>query len=83
LLAEAPPDANLGMPEKRELIVQALNVWETVQPKITARLFERADELAASHRRIRQAVHLKVRNLTVEPKLPADLLGVLVLQPLV
>lgn len=83
LLAEAQPDANFGMPEKRELISHALNVWETVQPKIAARLSERANELAASHRRIRQAVHLKVRNLTVEPKLPADLLGVLVLQPLV
>jgi hypothetical protein len=81
LLAEAQPDANLEMPEKRELITHALKDWEAVQPAIKARLSERAEELAASHRRIRQAVQLKVRNLTVEPKLPADLLGVLVLQP--
>jgi hypothetical protein len=27
LLAEAQPDANLSMPEKRELVSQALDVW--------------------------------------------------------
>jgi superfamily II DNA or RNA helicase/uncharacterized protein (DUF2267 family) len=83
LLTEAQADANLSMPEKRELVSHALDVWETIQPKVKKHLEERAEELAASHRRIRQAVHLKVRNLTVEPKLPADLLGVLILQPVV
>jgi hypothetical protein len=39
--------------------------------------------LTDAHRRIRQAVSMKVRGLTVRPQLPPDLLGLLVLQPLV
>ena len=83
LLAEAQPDANLPMPKKRELIEHALADWDTIEPLITKRLRARADELAASHRRIRQAVRLKVGGLTVTPQFPPDLLGILVLQPLV
>jgi len=43
----------------------------------------RAEALTEAHRRIRQAVSLKVRGLTVKPQMPPDLLGLLVLQPLV
>jgi hypothetical protein len=32
---------------------------------------------------VRKAVSLKVRELTVKPQLPPDLLGILVLQPVV
>ena len=39
--------------------------------------------LTEAHRRIRQAVSMKVRGLTVKPQFPSDLLGLLVLQPLV
>ncbi|HZS70739.1 MAG TPA: helicase-related protein [Candidatus Acidoferrum sp.] len=83
LLAEAAPDANLPMPEKRELVTRALKEWDSVQTAVETRLRERAEELTKSHRRIRQAVRLKVRNLTVTPQFPADLLGILVLQPVV
>ena len=48
---------------------------------LTSRNIARA--LTEAHRRIRQAVSLKVRGLTVKPQLPPDLLGLLVLQPLV
>jgi len=81
LLGEAQPDANLPMLQKRELIEHALADWDATESRITKRLRERAEELAASHRRIRQAVRLKVGGLTVTPQLPADLLGILVLQP--
>ncbi len=39
--------------------------------------------MTEAHRRIRQVVSLKVRGLTVKPQLPPDLLGILVLHPLV
>lgn len=83
LLAEAQPDANVPMPEKRELISAALDSWPHLQTAIRQRLEERAQALTESHKRIRQAVSLRVRGLTVEAQLPPDLLGLLVLQPLV
>jgi len=39
--------------------------------------------LTEAHRRIRQAVSMKVRGLTVKPQMPPDLLGLLVLQPMI
>ena len=47
----------------------------------TKNITDRAEALTEAHRRIRQAVSMKVRGLTVKPQLPPDLLGVLVLQP--
>jgi superfamily II DNA or RNA helicase len=94
LLANAQPDANVPPGEKRDLIdatLARLGAWTTssdawgrdhaIQRAIRDRVAQRAAELTAAHRRIRQAVRLRVRDLTVQPNLPPDLLGVLVLQP--
>jgi superfamily II DNA or RNA helicase len=50
---------------------------------VRERLIQRARELEAAHKRIRQAVSLRVRGLEVKPQFPPDLLGILVLQPVV
>jgi superfamily II DNA or RNA helicase len=96
LVAEAKPDANLPMPEKRELVgnaLQEMGNWQAVngewgeghglQREIREHIMRRVRELEESHKRIRRAVHLRVRELTIKPQLPPDLLGLLVLQPLV
>ncbi len=83
LLGRAQPDANLSMPEKRERVAAALEAWPGLEAPIRARISARAGELQKSHKRIRQAVGLQVRELAVEPQFPPDLLGVLVLQPVV
>ncbi|MCS6842008.1 MAG: DEAD/DEAH box helicase [Roseiflexus sp.] len=96
LLVTAQPDANVPPGEKRDLISATLaqiGEWKTtadewgqdhdVQRMMRQRLVQRAAELTAAHRRIRQAMRLRVRDLTVQPQFPPDLLGVLVLQPLV
>jgi hypothetical protein len=83
LLASARPDANLGMAEKRELVDAALGAWSTIESTVRQRITARATELEKSHKRVRQAVALKVRQLTVSPQFPPDLLGILVLQPVV
>jgi superfamily II DNA or RNA helicase len=83
LLADARPDANLVMAEKRELVDAALGAWRTIEPTVHQRITARAAELEKSHKRVRQAVALKVRQLTVSPQFPPDLLGILVLQPVV
>ena len=89
LLAEAKPDANISYAEKRELVEAALEEigeWgdeSPIQEVIRARVIQRAQELEKNHKRIRKAVSLRVRELKVIPQFPPDLLGILVLQPVV
>jgi len=83
LLAEARPDANIPMAEKRELIDAALDLWPTLEQAVRRQIEERAKELEKSHKRVRKAVALGVRGLSLAPQFPPDLLGILVLQPVV
>jgi superfamily II DNA or RNA helicase len=83
LLESAHADANIRDEEKRELAATALAGYEKLDPAIRQTIQGRAEALTEAHRRIRQAVSLKVRGLTVKPQMPPDLLGLLVLQPVV
>jgi superfamily II DNA or RNA helicase len=83
LLEQAGADANIGEEEKRELISTALGGWMGLDPAIQNHITQRAEALTEAHRRIRQAVSMRVRGLTVKPQMPPDLLGMLVLQPFV
>lgn len=83
LLVEAQPDANVPMPEKRQLVAAALDQWPRLEPALRDQIAARAAELEKSHKRVRQAVSLRVRELSVKPQLPPDLLGILVLHPVV
>ena len=83
LLAEAKPDANVPMPEKRDLVAAALAGWPPLERVLHERIAERGAALERSHRRVRQAVGLRVRELSIAPQFPPDLLGILVLQPVV
>jgi superfamily II DNA or RNA helicase len=46
-------------------------------------LHQRAEELADSHRRIRSAIGTSARSIHITPLLPPDVLGIVVLQPVV
>lgn len=81
LLEKGQADANIGDEEKRELVSTALAGWDSLDSAVRKTIEERAESLGEAHRRIRQAVSMKVRGLTVKAQLPADLLGLLVLQP--
>jgi hypothetical protein len=70
------------MPEKRELAKGALAEWPSLEAELGRRIGEGAEALEKAHKRVRQAVSLRVRELAVKPQLPADLLGLLVLQPM-
>jgi superfamily II DNA or RNA helicase len=83
MLAEARPDANVPMAEKRELTVAAVDEWPVLEPALHEPIAERGAELERSHKRVRQAVGLRVRELAVAPQFPPDLLGILILQPVV
>jgi len=71
------------MSEKRELIGRALAAWPSLNSDLQRRIEARAAELTKSHKRVRQAAAMRGGQLTVTPQLPPDLLGILVLQPVV
>ncbi|GBD43555.1 RNA polymerase-associated protein RapA [bacterium HR40] len=83
LLAEAKAEGNIPPPEKQELIRGALDMWPRLADDLEGRVRRRAETLAESHKRIRRVAGLRVRELDVKPQLPTDLLGILVLQPMV
>jgi hypothetical protein len=83
LLTESRPDANITPAEKRELIEAPLAGWKDLESDLRERIQERAAELQKSHRRVRQAVSLRVRQLSIAPQFPPDLLGILILQPVI
>ncbi|MEJ5299698.1 MAG: helicase-related protein [Thermodesulforhabdaceae bacterium] len=96
LLSEARPEGNIPPGEKRELVEAVLDeigVWHgtasewengsAVQKTIRQKIIQRARDLEERHKRIRKAVSLRVRELKVEPQFPPDLLGILILQPMV
>lgn len=79
LMDEASSTANLSPQEKTEVVAEALDAWEPMQPQIQAVLDDRAQRLTDSHRRIRSLT--RAGRVRIEPQKPPDLLGVLVLVP--
>ncbi len=83
LLGEAKPDANVPLAEKQQLVARVIHDWPALEAALRAPIEERSSELERSHKRVRQAVGLRVRELALKPQLPPDLLGLLVLQPII
>jgi len=87
LLANAKPVANIPEGEKKELVkfaLQQVKPWlEAEQGPLRALLEECASELEESHCRVRRTLGEHVRGLSVEPQWPPDVLGLIVLQPVV
>lgn len=96
LLSTAKPDANIPSNEKRELVelaLQQLGSWQEakldlgnkypLQKVIKDKILQRAKALEESHKRIRKGLKLHIREFEINPQLPPDLLGLLILQPMV
>lgn len=81
LLRNARPDANISAAERKEVIEEFLEHWETLQKALDPLVVERAKSLQAAHRRVRAAVRLRKRGMSVARHYPPDLLGLLVLLP--
>jgi superfamily II DNA or RNA helicase len=79
LLDGAQPAANVSPAEKEEVLVETLAWWPKLEPQMAALLAERAEALQESHGRVRRL--LRHGRLQVEPQMPPDLLGVVVLLP--
>jgi superfamily II DNA or RNA helicase len=82
LLHNSRPDANISAPERYELLEEILSWWGDLQAGLQSIIQQRAKKLEDSHRRVRTTAHLARRGLTIQPHLPPDLLGALVLSPI-
>lgn len=82
-LLAAVPDANVPPAEKRELVTAGLAAWPELRDGLRAPLAARADTLRESHARVRRAAGRRLRELSVVPQHPPDLLGMLLPQPVV
>jgi superfamily II DNA or RNA helicase len=89
LLAQAQPDANLDLATKQRLAQEAIHRWPwggdapdaTLRRGLEEVFLARAVALEESHKAIRRSLRLRVRELALDPQMPPDLLGVLVLLP--
>ncbi|MCO5166638.1 MAG: DEAD/DEAH box helicase [Planctomycetes bacterium] len=85
-LLRAEPQANLPPDLARERFLEPVLATFRERPSafmspIEDAVQQRGKDLLEAHRRVRKAARHGVRNLRVEPHLPADVLGVFVLLP--
>jgi superfamily II DNA or RNA helicase len=80
-LLAAEPDANVAPDIARAHLARILQELPALAPSLHAAVRARADELLAAHRRVRRAARLGLGQISVEPKLPADILGVYLYLP--
>ncbi|MFQ5741716.1 MAG: helicase-related protein, partial [Acidobacteriota bacterium] len=80
-LLEARPDANIFPGQATQFVQRVIEDYGSIQPHIEERARQLGQEVLAAHRRVRQAARMKGLRYRVEPKLPADLLGVYLLLP--
>ena len=81
-LLSLTPARNMEDGQKTQLIGQTLNSLHTLEPVFDRIAQERAQELLADHRRIREASDAKGLRYDVIPALPVDKIGVYVFMPI-
>jgi hypothetical protein len=81
LLEEAQQATEVPPAMKAQEVAQTLGWLPELEPDLRNLAEERAKVLEHAHRRVREAAGARLARLAVEPKLPADVLGVYVLLP--
>lgn len=81
-LLQLEPGRNMQDGQKTRLIRETLNSVSTLDVTFSRFAHERAVELLADHRRIREASAAKGLRYTVTPSLPVDKVGVYVFMPM-
>lgn len=79
LLDQAQPSANVPLNEKKEVLIETVAWWDRLQPMLEQVMHDRAQRLQEAHYRVRAL--LKQRQVRIEPQMPPDWLGVVVLLP--
>jgi hypothetical protein len=80
-LLEARPDGNVYDDQARQFLTRLLADVEQLRPHLNEVAEQRAQELAAAHRRVRQAAQVRGLQYRVEHQLPVDILGVYMYLP--
>lgn len=80
-LLEAAPDANIPPDQARDLMARSLEKLDVLQPALAQRADALAEELLASHRRVRSGAGATRRGLKVTAQQPVDILGVYLFLP--
>ncbi|RMH21645.1 MAG: ATP-dependent helicase [Acidobacteria bacterium] len=80
-LLDAAPDANLTPDVAAHHLRAVLDAAPDLEPALEEIARRRGDEILAAHRRVRTAARARGFSQGVEPKLPADVLGVYVYLP--
>jgi superfamily II DNA or RNA helicase len=80
-LLAARPDVNVPTDQARDAIERVLDKTAALQPALSDRADALAEELLASHRRVRAGAGATRRGLKVTAQQPVDLLGVYVYLP--
>lgn len=65
----------------RSFVRKVLDNLGPIQGRLDVTAYERGKELLAAHRRVRQAIQRRGMKETIEPQLPADILGLYVYLP--
>ena len=81
-LLSLEPGRNMDDDQKTHLIRQTLSAIPALNETFTKIAHERAQELLADHRRIREASDARGLRYTVTPALPVDKIGVYVFMPM-
>jgi superfamily II DNA or RNA helicase len=80
-LLQAEPDENVSDDVARSFVRKVLDNLGPIQGRLDVTAYERGKELLAAHKRVRQAIQRRGMKETIEPQLPADILGLYVYLP--
>ena len=80
-LLNAGPDENVTDDVARNFIRRVVDDLAKLNSKLDEYTLKRGDELLAAHKRVRQAGQRRGIRETIEPQLPADVLGLYVFLP--
>jgi len=69
--------------ERQEVLRETLGWWPALQPTLARMLSGRAARLAQEYARLADLVGSNAKLLEIEPQAPPDLLGVVVLLPVI
>jgi superfamily II DNA or RNA helicase len=79
LLNSISPSSNLSTQDQSHWLNESLRNYTGIEVDLASLALDRAQKLSASHERLRKAV--KGQKVSVEPLLPVDVLGIMVVLP--
>lgn len=80
-LLAAQPDANITPDQATQFLHRVIDHFDLLWPQLNQVAHDRAQQVLAAHRRVRDAARMRGVTYRVEPQTPPDVVGVYVLLP--